>query len=168
MRAPCAYVLPMKFLKWLNPVPGVKDFASEFARPNPYRWRIAAVSAAATFAIFSVMWGEEMIGPPEKPDIIWISTLAPDRSDEEIIARNIANQKLKDQWAAEQAERDRKVKDIYRSLGRASGMDVEKIEAGAEAERAEEARVEAEKQAEYDRKKAAMIERGEIAGASPD
>lgn len=147
----------MKFLKWLNPVPGVKDFASEFSRPNPYRWRIAGVSAAATFAVFSVMWQEEMIGPPEKPEIIWITTFAPDRSDEEIKAANIANQKLKDQWAAEQAERDRKVKEIYRSLGKASGMDVEKIEREAAAQRAAEAKIEAEKQAEYDRKKTEML-----------
>lgn len=156
-----AYVRPMKFLKWLNPVPGVKDFASEFLRPNPYRWRIAAVSAAATFAVFSVMWQEEMIGPPAKPDVIWISTFAPDRSDKEIIAANIANQKLKDEWATAQEERDRKVKEIYRSLGQASGMDVEKIEREAAAERAAEAKIEAEKQAEYDRKKAEMLKQQE-------
>jgi hypothetical protein len=151
----------MKFLKWLNPVPGVKDFANEFTRPNPYRWRIAAVAAAATFAIFSVMWQEEMIGPPEKPEVIWISTFAPGRSDAEIIAENIANQKLKDQWAAEQARRDREVKEIYRTIGKASGMDVEKIEREAAAEQAAEAKVEAAKQAEYDRKKAEMLKQQE-------
>jgi hypothetical protein len=151
----------MKFLRWLNPVPGVKDFANEFTRPNPHRWRIAAVSAAATFAIFSVMWQEEVIGPPEKPEVIWISTFAPDRSDAEIIAENVANQKLKDQWAAEQARRDREVKEIYRSLGKASGMDVEKIEREAAAERAAEAKAEAAKQAEYDRKKAEMLKQQE-------
>lgn len=148
----------MKFLKWLNPVPGAKDFANEFSRPNPYRWRIAAVSAAATFAIFSVMWQEEVIGPPAKPEVTWITTFAPGRTDKEIMAANIENQKLKDQWAAQQMERDRKVKEIYRSLGRASGMDVDKIEREAAAEQAAEAKAEAARQAEYDRKKAEMLE----------
>ena len=163
-----AYVPRMKFLKWLNPVPGVKDFASEFSRPNPYRWRIAAVSAAATFAIFSVMWQEEVIGPPEKPEVIWISTFAPDRTDEEIIAENVANQKLQDQWAAEQAERDRKVKDIYRALGRASGMDVEKIEREAAAERAAEAKREAAKQAEFERKQAEILKQVQPVAAAQE
>jgi hypothetical protein len=40
--------------------------------------------------------------------------------------------------SAEQAARNREVTDIYRSIGRASGMDVDKIEAEAKAERARE------------------------------
>ena len=138
-----AYVAPMKFLKWLNPVPGVRDFASEFSRPNPYRWRFALVAAVATISVFSVMWHEEVIGPPPKPDIIWISTFAPGRTDKEIIAANIANQKVQDRLAAEQAARDAEVRKIYRSLGTMSGMDVDKIEREAAADRAAEAKKEA-------------------------
>lgn len=138
---------PMKFLRWLNPVPGIKDFVHEVRRESPHRWRIALLAAAVTFSIFSVMWQEEMVGPPAKPDIIWISTFAPDRTDEEIIASNLANQKEKERLTAEQAERDRKVQEIYRTLGTMSGMDVEKIEREAEAERAAATKAEAEKMA---------------------
>lgn len=125
----------MSFWKRISPVGAAKDFSNEFLKPNPYRWRIMAVSAAATFAIFSVMWNEGAKGPPPPPEVTWITTFRPDRTDAEIIASNIANQKEKDRLAAEQAARDERVKDIYRSLGRASGMDVDRIEREAEAER---------------------------------
>lgn len=128
----------MKFLKWLNPLPGAKDFANEFSRPNPYRWRFALVAAATTFAVFSVMWHEEVEGPPAKPDVIWITSFAPHRSDAQIVAANVANQKVKDRLAAEQAARDAEVKNIYRTLGRMSGMDVDKIEREAAAQQAAE------------------------------
>jgi hypothetical protein len=84
------------------------------------------------------MWGEEMIGAPARPEITYITTFAPERTREEIIASNLANQKVKDRLAAEQAERDRKVKEMYRTLGRMSGMDVDRIEREAAAQRAAE------------------------------
>ena len=137
----------MSFWKRISPVGAAKDFSNEFLRPNPYRWRIMAVSAVATFSIFSVMWNEGAKGPPAPPEVTWISTLSPDRSDAEIIAANMANQKEKDRLAAEQAARDEKVKDVYRALGRASGMDVDRIEREAKAERLAEERAEAARKA---------------------
>ena len=38
----------MSFWKRISPVGAAKDFSNEFLRPNPYRWRIMAVSAVAT------------------------------------------------------------------------------------------------------------------------
>lgn len=136
----------MKFTRLLNPFPGLMDFVQEFRRAQPYRWRIAALSAASTAAIFSLLWREEMIGPPPRPDITYISTFAPGRSQAEIIASNIANQRIKDRLAAEQAERTREVQGIYRKLGQMSGMDVDKIEREAAAERAAEENAKAIKQ----------------------
>ncbi|OCC22435.1 hypothetical protein MB02_16870 [Croceicoccus estronivorus] len=138
----------MSFWRKISPSRAVRDFAHEFMRPTPYRWPIIGASALATFTIFSVMWQEEAVGPPPRPEITYITTFAPGRSDKEIAASNLANQKVQDKLAAEQAERDERVKGIYRTLGRISGMDVDKIERDAEAERAAEARAEAQQQAE--------------------
>ena len=134
----------MKFLSRLNPIPAIRDFKREFMRPNPYRGRIILVAATFTFAIFSVMMREGSVGLPHPPQVTYISTFAPDRTDEEIIASNIENQKLKEQMAADQAERNAKVQEIYRNLGRMSGMDVDQIEREAQIQREAEEKAAAE------------------------
>ena len=135
----------MSYWRNISPSGAIGDFVREFTRPNPYRWPIIGVSLAATFTLFSVMWNEGGEGPPPRPDVTYITTFAPGRTNAEIIASNEANQRRKDEEAAQQAARDERVKNIYRTLGRVSGMDVDKIEREAaaeqeEAKRAEEAR----------------------------
>jgi len=132
----------MSFWRKISPSGAARDFVHEFLRPNPYRWPIVGVSLAATFMMFSVMWHEGGKGPPPRPEITYITTFAPDRTLAQIVASNEANQRRKDKFAAEQAARDAKVKDIYRALGRVSGMDVDKIEEQAKAEQATEKRAE--------------------------
>lgn len=138
----------MKNLQRFNPGPGLADFLKEFRRPTPYRWPVLLLSAAATIGLFSVMWQEGAEGPPARPEVFFITTFAPDRTDEEIMASNIANQKIKDRLAAEQARRDAEVKAIYRKLGRMSGMDVDKIEREAAATQSAEQQAEEKQQAE--------------------
>ena len=120
----------------VNPTGMIADFLAVWKQAGRNRWRIAAVSGACTYALFSVWLQEEHIGPADSPEITYITTFAPDRSDAEIMESNIANRKRQEQIAAEQARRDEEVRQIYRTLGRLSGMDVEKIEREAEAERA--------------------------------
>ncbi|WP_336985714.1 hypothetical protein [Altererythrobacter aquiaggeris] len=127
----------MGFLKRFNPKPGVEDFISEFSRPNPYRWRILAVSVALTFTIFSVFTYEGAKGPPVLPEVTYITSWADDRTDAEILASNIENQRLKDERAAMMEESLKARKEMYRALGRASGMDVDAIEDRIENQRAE-------------------------------
>lgn len=122
----------------------IADFAEVYRQAGRNRWRIAALSAACTFAIFSVMWQEEARGLPPPPKVTYITTFAPGRSDAEIMASNIANQKRKERLAAEQAKRDEDVRNMYKALGRATGMDVEAIEREAKARQAAEARAERE------------------------
>jgi hypothetical protein len=124
----------MSFWRKISPTRAIKDFSQEFLRPNPYRWQIAAVSAAATFAVFSLMWHQEEIGDPIRPHVTYITSWRADRTDAEIIASNIKNQHEKDALAKEEAERQERIKGIYRTLGRMSGMDVDKIEKQAAAE----------------------------------
>ena len=89
--------------------------------------------------IFWIFAQEEVRGNPPRPKVTYITTFRPDRSDAEIIASNIANQRYQEQLAAEQAKREEEVRQIYKKLGRLSGMDVDAIEAKAKAERAAEA-----------------------------
>jgi len=135
-----ALLRPSSFWREANPRGMIRDFVSVWREAGRNRWRIAAVSGACTFAVFSVMAQEEAHGPPPSPKIDYITAWPAHRSDKEIVASNIANQKRKERLAAEQAARDEEVREIYKTLGRLSGMDVDAIEKKAMAERAAEER----------------------------
>ena len=122
----------------VTPTGMIADFVQVWKQAGRNRWRIAALSGACTAGIFTVMFQQEAKGPHPPPEVTYITTWKADRSDSEIIASNIANQKRKEAYAAEQARRDESVREIYKSLGRMSGMDVEKIAREAEAEKVAE------------------------------
>lgn len=128
------------YWRQVSPTGAIADFVAVWRGAGHNRWRFAALSAAVTFAIFSVMWQQEVKGPHPAPEVTYVTTYSPDRTDEEIMASNIANQKRKEQLQAEQAARDEEVREIYKTLGRVSGMDVEEIEREAAIERAAEER----------------------------
>ncbi len=65
---------------------------------------------------------------PERPKIVYITSYAPNRSDAEITASNKENQLKKEERAAQLAEADERRKDMYRTLGRATGVDVDAME----------------------------------------
>ena len=111
-----------------SPRGAVDDLLHEWKRPNPYRWRILGVSVAATFTLMVVLIPDSERLEPRAPKVTWISTFAPDRTDAEIIASNIANQKHKDLLAAEAAERAQRKKDAARALARASGFDPDELQ----------------------------------------
>jgi len=75
--------------------------------------------------------------------VTYITTLEAARSDAEILAENRTNQAIKDLRAAEEARIARQKREMYKALGRATGMDVDAIERKAEAERAARAAAEA-------------------------
>ncbi|MCB2079072.1 MAG: hypothetical protein KDE55_15425 [Novosphingobium sp.] len=130
-----ALIRRSQYWRQVSPRGAIADFKTVWKQAGSNRWRIAAVSAACTFAVFSVMWQEEARGPPPKPEVDYITVWPSHRTDEEIMASNIAHQKRKEELAAAQAARDEEVREIYKTLGRLSGMDVEAIEAKAKAER---------------------------------
>mgnify|MGYP007107053931 FL=1 len=126
----------MRLSTRFNPVGGIQDFWSEFTRPNPYRWPILIASMLCTFGLLFWVTKERVIGPPARPEVTFISTFAEGRTDEEIVASNVANQQLQDQIREEQAVREEEVREMYRTLGRASGLDVDAMEAEIAADRA--------------------------------
>lgn len=131
-----------RFLTIINPVRAIRDFRGVWMQENPYRWRFALVAAVATGSIFWTMMGEEHRIEPRPPEITWITTFKPGRTDAEIMASNIANQREQERLKAEQAAREAKAREVYEAVGRASGMDVDAIKAEGEAERAAQAKAE--------------------------
>lgn len=133
----------MRFTSRFNPAGGIADFWHEIRRPTPYRWPVLAASLLCTFTLLFWVTKERVLVPPESPKVSYISTFAEGRTDAEIMASNRANQIRKERLAAEQAKRDEEVKDMYRALGRATGIDVDAMERKIEADKAAEAKASA-------------------------
>ena len=135
------------FWKDVRPAGALSDFRDVYRSAGQHRWRFVALAAATTWLVFSLVTHEEARILPRPPHIDYVTSWRPGRSDAEILAADIANQKRKDRLAAEQAKRDAMVRGIYKSLGRASGMDVDAIDARAQADAAAEASASASHQA---------------------
>ncbi|HUD30983.1 MAG TPA: hypothetical protein VMQ93_19120 [Novosphingobium sp.] len=128
-----------------NPTGMVGDFLTVWKQAGHNRWRIAAVSAACTFGVFYLMSTQEGKAPHLPPKVTYISVLKEHRTDAEILAENVANQANKEAWLREQARRDKDVRELYKTIGRVSGMDVDKIAREADAEDAAREKAEREK-----------------------
>lgn len=131
-----------------NPAPGFADLWTQIRRPQPYRWLILGLSLLPVMLILYWAKGSTVYVEPERPQITYITTLDPARTDAEIAASNTANQEVKDLRAAEEARIAARKRELYKALGSAAGMDVERIEAKADAERAAEQAAEAKRREE--------------------
>ena len=131
-----------------NPAPGFLDLWNEIRRPRPYRWTFLAASVLPVAGILWWAVSQVEYKAPERPQIDYITSFAPDRSDAEIIASNRANQEVKELRDAAEADIAERKRNMYKALGAAAGMDVDAIEAKAEAERAAEAAAEEKRRAE--------------------
>jgi hypothetical protein len=145
------------FFRVANPLPALRDLREQLAEPRPHRWPLMGVAAAATFAVFSVMFQEGFRGLPRPPEVIYIESWNADRDDKEIVAGNIAATDARKEREAQQAASAERVRQMYKALGRASGMDVETIERKAEVERAAEERARAEAEAKLPKPKIAPV-----------
>lgn len=125
------------------------DFWTEFKKPTPHRVPIILASIAPVALLMWWASEEQYIIAPEPPEVVYISTYASDQTDEEIIAKNAARQKIMDARRAELEAAAERKREIYRELGRATGVDMSDTEdpveeADASAEEAAEARSETE------------------------
>ncbi|EJL31571.1 hypothetical protein [Novosphingobium sp. AP12] len=135
------------YWKDVSPTGMVAEFRMVWKEAGNNRWRIAALSAACTFGVFYLMSTQEGKAPHLPPKVTYISVLKAHRTDAEILAENVANQTNKEAWLREQARRDKDVRELYKTIGRVSGMDVDKIAREADAEdaareKAERAKIE--------------------------
>ena len=126
------------FWRSASPTGALADFREVWRHAGARRWPFVAAALACTLGVFHVIVQESWQGPLPKPKITWITSWTADRSDAEIRREIIANQKRQDKLRQEQAARDEKVKAIYRTLGKVSGMDTAAIEREAAAQAARE------------------------------
>lgn len=132
----------MRMVSRFNVKSGASDLWGYLREPRPYRWTFLFLSCAMTFGILYNFMKESVFVPPEKPKVVFISTFAEGRTDQEIRQSNLENQKRKEAREAELAKlRERKV-DAYKALGRATGLDVETMEREAAVRNAREAAAE--------------------------
>jgi hypothetical protein len=127
----------MRWSTRFNPRGGIEDFLSYWRQPTPYRWQILGASVALTFTIMVLFIPESQRKAPERPHVTYISTFAPDRTDEEIIASNRENQVRQDELRAQREALEERKKEMYRNLGRATGIDVDAMQERIDREQAE-------------------------------
>jgi hypothetical protein len=120
----------------VRPTGMIADFREVWRQAGHNRWRFAIVAFACTFGVFYLMMQQEGSAPHLPPKVTYITVFAPNRTDAQIEASNVANQKRKEAFAKQQALRDEDVRNLYKELGRVSGMDVDKIAREADAENA--------------------------------
>lgn len=94
------------------------------------RIRLGILALAAVFpALIFWQFSKERWRIPMQPNKVeYITTFEDGRSDAEIAASNAANQVVQDRLRAEQAAREEAAKEMYRDLGRATGLDVDAME----------------------------------------
>ncbi|GAB5349785.1 hypothetical protein [Alteriqipengyuania sp. 357] len=117
---------------------GIGDFWKEIRRPQPFRIPILIASCAFPAFFLYFFSQERVFVPPAPPEVVYITTFAPDRSEEEIIASNLENQERKEARQRLEEARIEKRREMYRALGQATGLDTDKMEAEIAAEKARE------------------------------
>ena len=120
----------------VKPTGMIADFREVWRQAGQNRWRFAIVAGACTFGVFYVMMQQEGSAPHLPPKVTYITVFPAHRTDAEIEASNLVNQRRKEAFALDQARRDADVRNLYRELGRVSGMDVDKIAREADAQNA--------------------------------
>jgi hypothetical protein len=127
-----------QFLRLISPRRAAADFVSVWRTPTQHRWGMLGLAVALTFALFMLFIPPSQRVEPEAPEVIYISTFEETRTEAEIIASNCRNQQFKDELAGLLEQRAEIRRDIYKALGRATFIDVDALEAEAEAARAAE------------------------------
>lgn len=113
--------------------------AQEHLKPN---WSILLVASLLTLTIMYQFTKEKVRIPPPPLEVTYITTFDPGRSDAEILASNRENQARQDALRKREEELAELRRSLYRELGRATGIDVDKMEREIREQEAREAAAE--------------------------
>jgi hypothetical protein len=110
------------------------DLITFLRTPRQHRW-LLVILACAPPAFIVMLFNLDVleVTRPGEPEVTYIESWPADRSIKDIVASNLARQKIED-------EQEAKIREAYKALGRASGMDVDRIEREAEEARAAKAK----------------------------
>ena len=133
------------FFRNVSPRRAIMDLWQIMGAPSEYRTRGLVLAACVTGGIFYLMVQQEGRGLPRPPKVLYFESWRADRSDKEIIAGNIAATKKARAEEAEEERHAENIRQMYKAVGAATGIDTEKMYQQGKAER------EAEKKAEQDR-----------------
>lgn len=97
--------------------------------PRQHRWLLALLACGPpAFIVLLFNLDLMAVGMPGPPTVTYIESWPEDRSLKDIIESNLAAQKVK-------TEQEARAREAYKALGRATGMDVDRIEREAEESR---------------------------------
>lgn len=133
MRCPNAYHATMSFFRDASVTGSFAELIGYLRTPRQHRWLLALLACAPPLTIVALFNLDILeVTKPGPPEVTYIESWSSDRSVEEIIASNIERQKIKD-------EQEARGREAYKALGRATGMDVDRIEREANEARAKRA-----------------------------
>jgi hypothetical protein len=140
------------FFKNVSPRRAAVDLWEVLGAPSEYRLVGLVMAAAVTGGVFYVMSQQGGRGLPRPPEIVYFPSFLEGRSDAEILAENReATAKARAVEAEEEASAER-VRQMYRAVGNATGVDTKKAYEDGIAERAAiKAKIDAERKAILDR-----------------
>lgn len=128
----------MNFFKNINPAGAIGDFVAVYRGAGKNRWWISLIAASLTLGSFSLITLDSWKKPRALPEITYITAWPADRTEAETKAFIAENQKRKEANEKAQQAADAELRGLWKSLGRASGIDVDSIDAKAAKERAAE------------------------------
>ena len=129
----------MSYWQNINPSGAPGQLVAAFRDAGPRRWPIAVASLLCTVGIFSMMATQNWKAERRLPKVEFITSFPADQTEAERKAFVAANQRRKEADAALQEQYDADGRHMWKAIGRASGLDVDSMEAKAEAERKAEA-----------------------------
>ena len=133
----------MSYWQKINPTGAIGDFIAVFQDAGPRRWPIAIAALVCTVGTFSMMATQNWKAERRLPKVEFITSFPADQTEAERKIFVAANQHRKEADAARQEQYDADGRHMWKAIGRASGLDVDSMEAKAQAERKTEAAADA-------------------------
>ncbi|MBB3861661.1 hypothetical protein GGQ88_002949 [Novosphingobium hassiacum] len=128
------------FFRNVSPRRALVDLWQVLGAPSEYRAIALVLAAMVTGGIFVVMSNQGGRGLPRPPVVTYFPSLIEGRSDAEILEENrVASAKARAEEAEEEASAER-VRQMYKAVGNATGVDTKKAYDEGVAERTEEKR----------------------------
>ena len=131
------------FFRNVSPRRAVRDLWQVLGAPSEFRWPALALAAMVTGSIFWIMIHQEGRALPPPPKIIYFESWRADRSDKDIIAGNIEAARKAKAEAAEEERRAEDIRQMYKAVGAATGLDTNTMYKQGNVERDAEAKAQA-------------------------